>query len=127
MSDDKQIKLGLFWNAVNSFGRLGLNFLATVILARLLTPSDFGTYGILLIFITISELIADSGMGGYIVKKQNVDSLDYDTLFLYNLIVSCILYIVLYFSAPWLAHFYADESLIMGTRICGIVVITILR
>lgn len=123
MSDDKQIKLGLFWNAVNSFGRLGLNFLATVILARLLTPSDFGTYGILLIFITISELIADSGMGGYIVKKQNVDSLDYDTLFLYNLIVSCILYIVLYFSAPWLAHFYADESLIMGTRICGIVVI----
>ena len=123
MSEVLNVKSGLFWNSINSFGRLGLNFLATVFLSRILTPSDFGTYGILLIFITISELIADSGMGGYIVKHKEVDSLDYDTLFVYNLVVSVLLYAVLFISAPYIARFYEDESLILGTRLCGIVVI----
>lgn len=123
MSDKISVKSGLFWNAINSFGRLGLSFLATVFLSRILTPSDFGTYGILLIFITISELIADSGMGGYIVKQKNVDSLDYDTLFVYNLVVSVLLYLILFFLSPAIARFYGDESLVLGTRLCGIVVI----
>lgn len=123
MSNQINVKSGLFWNAINSFGRLGLSFLATVFLSRILTPSDFGTYGILLIFITISELIADSGMGGYIVKQKNVDSLDYDTLFVYNFVVSVVLYIVLFLSAPLIASFYEDNSLVLGTRLCGIVVI----
>ena len=123
MSSQINVKSGLFWNAINSFGRLGLSFLATVFLSRILTPSDFGTYGILLIFITISELIADSGMGGYIVKQKNVDSLDYDTLFVYNFVVSVVLYIILFISAPLIASFYEDKSLILGARLCGIVVI----
>lgn len=123
MNNKYSIQSGIFWNAINSIGRLGLSFLATVFLSRILTPSDFGTYGVLIIFITIAELIADSGMGGYIVKQQNVDSLDYDTLFVYNLAVSVILYILLFISAPYIAIFYKDESLVLGMRLCGIVII----
>lgn len=123
MYDKLNIKSGLLWNAVNSFGRLGLNFIATIILSRMLTPSDFGTYGILLIFITISELITDSGMGGYIVKQHSVDLLDYDTLFVYNFVVSSILYVILFISAPLIADFYDNGTLIWGIRICGIVIV----
>lgn len=123
MNNNMNVKSGLLWNALNSFGRLGLSFLATVFLSRILTPNDFGTYGILLIFITISELLADSGMASYIVKQHNIDSLDYDTLFIYNLVVSTILYIILFVSAPFIASFYGDESLVIGTRLSGIVIV----
>ena len=123
MNNNVTLRSGLFWNAVNSIGRLGLNFVATIILSRLLTPSDFGTYGILLIFITVSELIADSGMGGYIIKQQNVDDLDYDTLFVYNLVVSIFLYIIIFVLAPYIAEFYNNESLCLGIRICSSVIV----
>lgn len=117
------IKKDLLWNAINTMGRLGLSFTATVVLARLLTPEDFGIWGLIAVFITISELLADSGMGGYLIKKQNLKAIDYNTLFVYNLVVSIILYLLIYICAPFIANFYQNKVIISAIRIAASAII----
>lgn len=123
MSSKINICKGIGWNAINSFFRVILGILSTVILSRMLSPSDFGIFGVLMIFITVSELLADSGMAGYIVRTNNLHDNDYDTLFVYNFTVSLLLYMILYLIAPWIAAFYNNDVLILGTRLSCIVVV----
>ena len=119
------IRLGaaLFWNSLQSFGQIAINLLSLFVLSRILTPSDYGVYGILMIFISLSELIADCGIGGYLIKKKEVTEIYYDTLFIYNMSVSVLLYVIMYVAAPILAEFYNDNNLIIAIRILGLVII----
>lgn len=123
MKSNINFNKGLGWNIINSIFGLVVGLSSTVILSRLLTPSDFGTFGILLILITIAELLADSGMGGYLVKTKNISEEDYDTLFVYNFFTSVVLYLILFFTAPVIAEFYNNNSLILGIRLSSIVVV----
>lgn len=123
MNNKNSMYIGIGWNALNSLFRVIIGMSSTFILSRMLTPSDFGTFGILLIFITVAELLSDSGMAGYIVKANKLDDKDYDTLFVYNFSTSLVLYVILYLSAPWIARFYSNESLVLGTRLCCTVVV----
>ncbi len=114
---------GLLWNSLQQLGTLGINFIAIVVLARLLSPQDYALYGIIIIFISISEQLADSGIGGYIIKTQNVCRDDYNTLFVYNITVSAILYLVLFFAAPYIAEFYGKPVLQSAIRVLGLSII----
>ena len=109
-----------FWVAFEKFGYSGINFISTIILARLLSPSDYGLIGVLAIFISFSQMIVESGLGGALVKKENVTDQDYDTIFTFNIICSTILYIALYFSASLISDFYKNDNLIIITRIVGL-------
>ncbi|MGK6340739.1 lipopolysaccharide biosynthesis protein [Chryseobacterium sp. DT-3] len=113
----------LFWVSLEKFGYSGVYFISTIVLARLLTPSDFGLIGILSIFISFSQMIVESGLGGALVKKKDVTSEDYNTIFTFNLACSCILYIILFICAPFIADFYKNEQLISLTRIVGLNII----
>lgn len=117
------IKSGLFWNTLQQVGQLGFAFLSTVILSRLLSPDDYGLYGIIMIFINISGMLSDSGIGGYIIKKKDISPIYYNTLFVYNLGISIILYIILFFSAPLVGHIYDNTSIIGAIRLVGVVII----
>lgn len=119
------MKLGgaLFWNSLQSFGQLAINLLSLFVLSRILSPSDYGVYGILMIFISLSELIADCGIGGYLIKKKEVTEIYYDTLFIYNMAVSVLLYVILFTTAPLIAEFYNDNNLITAVRTLGLVVV----
>ena len=119
------IRLGaaLFWNSLQSFGQLAINLLSLSVLSRILTPSDYGVYGILMVFISLSELIADCGIGGYLIKKKEITEIYYDTLFIYNMSVSILLYVIMFFFAPLISEFYNDNNLINAVRILGLVVI----
>lgn len=117
------IRIGLFWNTLNTIGRLGLSFLATIVLARILSPEDYGIWGLIAIFVSISELLADSGMGGYLVKKQDLRAIDYNTLFVYNLVVSVLLYILIFISAPFIANFYHNEGIIPAIRVASLAIL----
>ena len=75
--------LGVFWNALLAVGRQGLNFLATIILARLLLPEDYGLIGMMAVIISVSESLIDAGLAGALIKKRNVCKKDYSTLSLY--------------------------------------------
>lgn len=113
----------LFWVSLEKFGYSGVYFFSTIVLARLLTPSDFGLIGILAIFISFSQMIVESGLGGALVKKKDVSNEDYNTIFTFNLACSCILYIILFVCAPLIASFYKNEELINLTRIVGLNII----
>ena len=117
------IKKGFFWNSLSLFASQGVTLLSIIILGRILSPEDFGLLGMFAIFIAISNMMIDSGMGGALIKKQDATVVDYSTLFLYNMTVSIILYVLLYFSAPIIANFYDRDILIPLIRVVGIVII----
>lgn len=117
------LKKAIAWNGLSQMGQSGIQFLSTIILARLLTPDDFGVLGMITIFISFSQMIVDSEMGGALLKKQDVKSVDYSTLFLYNLVVSLILYLILFFIAPLISSFYDKPVLVPAIRILALSVL----
>lgn len=96
----------MLWTAVWRFGYMGITFISNLILAHLLTPKDFGCIGILHIFMSVSEVFVIGGFGVALIQKKEVTHIDYTTAFYWNVVVSIITYIVLFFSAPYIAKFY---------------------
>lgn len=123
MANIDKIKNGVLWNSLQQFGQLGINFLSTILLARFLAPEEYGIYGVLIIFVSISEMLSDSGIAGYIIKKQDVSSIYYDTLFVYNVSIGIVMYLILFLVAPLIAKFYEDEMLTSAIRILGLVIL----
>lgn len=118
---DKTIK-GTFWSAADAFLGQGITFVVGIILARLLSPEEYGMIGICLIFTTILNGIVDSGFGNAIIRKKDANEEDYNTMFITNMVVSIVLYALLYFSAPLISSFFQIDltSLI---RVIGLVLI----
>jgi O-antigen/teichoic acid export membrane protein len=113
----------LIWSACQRFGTLILAFVGNLILARFLTPEDYGVVGMLTIFISLSEAFIDSGLGAALIQKDNPSEVDYSTVFWTNIVVSVFFYTVLFFAAPLIANFYGMEILKNILRIKGIVLI----
>ena len=94
------------WSSVGQATALSLSFVSNIILARLLSPDDFGCIGMLTIFMTISSVFVNSGFGMALIQKKNTTAIDYTTIFWWNLIISIFFVLVLFFSAPYIAEFY---------------------
>ncbi len=114
---------GLSWSFVDNVAGAGITFLIGIVLARILTPEEFGIIGIIMIFIAISNSIIDSGFSNALIRKIDVTSVDYNTVFYFNLGISVILYIILYFSTPFISDFFKEPLLISTTRVIGLVLI----
>lgn len=112
---------GMLWSSVQRFGSMGISFIANLFLARLLAPEDFGSIGILMVFIAVAGIFVDSGFGAALIQKKNPTNSDYSTIFFLNLIISAILYFILYFSAPAISHFYQIASLSELLRVLSII------
>ncbi len=120
---DKTIS-GMFWSLLQSGGSRVIVFLVTILLARLLTPKDFGLIAMLAIFISVSQTLVSAGFNSALIQKKNVDEEDYSSVFYINLVVSLALYIGLFIAAPFIANFYHQPILTSLTRImCLIFVI----
>lgn len=116
---DKTIK-GTFWSAADAFLGQGVSFIIGLILARLLSPEEYGLIGIVMIFTTVLMGVVDSGFSNALIRKKVVSSEDYSTLFFLNLLMSGLMYIILYISAPWIAAFFERPQLIDLLRITGV-------
>jgi O-antigen/teichoic acid export membrane protein len=97
---------GIAWSAVEKLSNQIITFGLGIILARLLTPEEFGLIGMITIFIGISQVLINSGISDALIRKKNPDEDYYNTAFLFNAGVSVTLYAILYFTAPWIAEFY---------------------
>lgn len=113
----------MLWTATQRFGTLILAFVSNLVLAHYLSPDDFGVVGMLSIFISLAETITDSGLGQALIQKKNTTDTDYSTVFWSNLILSSILYIILFFSAPFIARFYHMDILTKILRIKAVIII----
>lgn len=118
-----QASKGVFWSAIDKFAIQGSNLVITVVLARLLMPSDFGLIGMLSIFIAISQTFVESGMEAGLIQKKDRTNADYSTVFIFNFLVSVLFYIILYFTAPYIADFYNTPQLVLLTRILSLNII----
>lgn len=114
---------GLLWRFLERTGTQGIQFIISIILARLLLPKDFGTIGIISVFIVVANVFIQNGFGSALIQKKEVDDKDYSSVFYINLSVSIILYIILYVSSPLIARFYAEPLLISMLRILSLTLI----
>lgn len=119
---DKTVK-GTFWSAADAFLGHGVLLLVGIVLARLLSPEDYGLIGIVTIFTALMYGIMDSGFSSALIRKQNITNEDYNTLFFFNLAVSIVLYTLLYFGAPWIAEFFERPLLLQLVRVMGLILI----
>ena len=115
---------GMLWSSVQRFGTILISFMSNIILARLLTPDDYGCIGMLMIFLALASTFIDGGLGSALIQKKEPTEEDYSTIFYWNLIISIILYIFLYISAPLVAQFYGIPLLSSILKVQGIVLIT---
>ncbi|WP_295070488.1 lipopolysaccharide biosynthesis protein [uncultured Fibrobacter sp.] len=94
------------WNFFDRIASQAVNFILGIIIARFLAPSDYGTVGVLAIFLSISQTFIDSGFSAALIRKKNPTEEDFSTIFYFNFTVSLIAYALLFFSAPWIADFF---------------------
>ena len=119
---EKTLK-GFFWNMLEKSSIQVSQLVLGILLARLLSPSDFGLIGMLVIFILIAELFAESGFSKALIQKQDRSEVDFSTVFYFNIGVSGLIYLGLFFSAPLIAQFYKTPELILLTRVMGLSVL----
>lgn len=117
MSLKKQTLSGIIWTFTDTFVLKGLSFFASIILARLLGPTEFGLIGMISVFIAIGTSLVDSGLSASIIRTQDADDRDFSTVFYLNLMMSVAVYGLLFFAAPWIADFYGQEILVPIIRL----------
>lgn len=94
------------WSFIQRFGALFISFTTNILLARLLSPNDFGCMGILLVFVTIADVLVDGGLGLSLIQKQRITPLDISTVFTSNLVFSILFFLAILFSAPFIANYF---------------------
>lgn len=117
---DKTIK-GTAWSAADAFLGQGVTFLVGIVLARMLSPDEYGLIGICLVFTTVLNGIVDSGFSNALIRKRNVTDIDYNTMFLTNMTISTVLYVLLFIIAPIISTFFSRPELIDLIRTVGII------
>ena len=108
---------GVLWSTVERFSVQGVQFLIMIVMARLLTPHDYGIIGMLAIFLAVSQSLIDSGFSQALIRKRDRTEVDNCTVFYFNIVVSTLLYVILYVSAPFVADFYDTPQLCPVMRV----------
>lgn len=119
----KKTLVGSIWMMMERFGYLTIQFVSNLVLARLLMPEDFGAIGIMMVFITLSNVFIDSGFSASLIQKKEITEKDKSTVFFTNLMLSVVVYTVLFFASPWIADYFHIEQLRSLFRVLGVVLL----
>lgn len=121
--DARRTVKGAAWSAVERLSVQGVQFATLVVMARLLTPTDYGLVGMLAIFITIGQLIADGGFSQAIIRLGKHTEEDVSTAFFFNIGIGLLLYVALFIASPWIADFYGEPRLTDLARVLSLSVL----
>lgn len=116
---NKTIK-GVAWSGIDNVTQYGVSFVVSIVLARLLSPDDYGLIGIIAIFTAVCSTFIYAGFGTALIRKKDATDEDYNTVFLVNLVTSLFLYVVIYLCSPLIADFFKREELIPLTRVSAL-------
>lgn len=111
------------WRFAERCGAQLVTFIVSIVLARILTPSDYGTIALVTVFTTILQVFIDSGLSTALIQKKDADDLDFSSVFYFNFIICIILYLIMFVSAPFIANFYKDSSLVSIVRVISLTLI----
>lgn len=113
---------GFVWNGIEMIGSQGVDFVTTLVLARLLTPASFGLIGMISVFFAVSQSLMDSGFKQALIQQKNPSKLQFDSVFWLNLTLGLFFYVLLFLSAPAIANFYEEAKLTHMIRWAGMIV-----
>ena len=116
-----KIAPSLLWKILELGGTQGIQFIVSVILARILSPDEFGTIALITIFITIANTFVQSGFATALIQKKDVQDDDYSSVMWVSLACAVVMYFILYFSAPLISGYYAIPILVSLIRVTGII------
>lgn len=102
----QQTKIGLYWKFAEQFSNYGIHFIIGIVMARLLSPSDYGITALPAVFIAVAGVFANAGFSTAMVRKPELTEYDLSTAFYYSTLVGIICYLLLFFASPWIADFY---------------------
>ena len=122
MANKKGLINNLVWKFAERMAAQMVTMIVSVVLARLLDPSHYGTVAIVTIFITLANVFVSDGFGSALIQKKDADELDYSSVLYFNIVLSIFLYLILFFAAPFIADFYGEgyEILTPVFRVLGL-------
>ena len=113
----KEVISGLFWKFAERIGAQGVSLIVSIILARLIAPEEYGIIALTTIFIAISNVFVESGLGTALIQKKDADDLDFSSVFYCNIVISIIVYAMIFIFSPVIANFYNSEILVPVLRV----------
>lgn len=113
---------GVLWSSIEQFSVQIIQFVLGLIMARILSPHDYGLVGMILVFIVIAQVFVESGFANALIRKQNRTEVDYSTAFYFNIVVGIVAYFVLFFVSPYIADFYDEPLLEPLTKVVALTV-----
>ena len=122
MIKNKEVN-SILWSGIERFSAQGAQFLLSILIARLVTPSDYGLKAMLTIILSVAQQFVDSGFSNAIIQKTDRKEIDYYTVFYFNLIISIIIYAVLFWCSPYIAIFYSEPDLEIVAKWIGLNII----
>ena len=116
---DKTVK-GVGWSAVDNVAQYAVSFIVSIVLARLLSPDDYGLIGIVTIFTLVSQALINAGFTSALIRKKDATDDDYNTVFIVNLGMSLLLYAIIFIASPAIAKFFNRQELISLVRVTSL-------
>lgn len=121
MSELKEkVTKGVLWSAIEQFSVQGLQFVFGLIIARIVRPEEYGLIAMIMIFIAIAQTFVDSGFTFALIQKKDRTQVDCSTVFYFNIVISILVYGILFFSAPCISEFYHQAQLVLITRVISL-------
>lgn len=119
----KKVAYSFIWQLLERFGAEIVTFVVSIILARILDPVVYGTVALVTVITTILNVFVDSGFCSSLIQKKNPDSLDFSTVFYFNLLIAGVLYAGMFFAADGIANFYGMSDLVWVIRVLSLTLI----
>lgn len=116
---DKTVK-GVAWSGIDNVVQFGVTFVVSIVLARILSPDDYGLLGITAIITAVCQILIYAGFSNALIRKKNATDDDFNTVFIVNLVMSLLLYVVIFFGASLIADFFGREELVDLTRVSSL-------
>lgn len=117
----QKVAKGVFWKLLENGGAQGIQFVIAILLARMLTPAEYGVVGIIMIFITIANVFVQSGFGTALVQKKQADEMDFSSVCYFEIVLAVGMYGILYLAAPIIASYYEIGELKAIVRVLAVV------
>lgn len=116
---NKTVK-GVAWSGIDNIAQFGVSFIVSIILARLLSPDDYGLLGIIAVFTAVCNAIINGGFTIALIRKKDATEDDYNTMFMVNFCLSLFFYALIFVCSPFIAFFFSRNELTLLTRVSSI-------
>lgn len=114
---------GVMWSGISHIANQAIQFLFGLLVARILTPHEYGLVGMVLVFTSISGVFVDSGFSTALVRKPDRTDADFSTAFHFNIVMALVIYLIIFFAAPLIAQFYDEPQLTAIARVIALNII----